>query len=80
MRTSKGARNDYFPANRRLQLPIGLSILILIGLFALAARRASPGALTTVLAAVALFMLVLISRLLTPASAMPYALWPFSRS
>lgn len=51
----------YFPAMVALKLPIGLSILILIGLFAFATRRAPPDAFTTVLAAVALFMLVLIS-------------------
>jgi len=51
----------YFPAMVVLKLPIGLSILILIGLFAFATRRAPPDAFTTVLAAVALFMLVLIS-------------------
>jgi len=51
----------YFPAMVALKLPIGLSVLILIGLFAFATRRAPPDAFTTVLAAVALFMLVLIS-------------------
>jgi len=51
----------YFPAMVALKLPIGLSILILIGLFALATRRSPPDAFTTVLPAVALFMLVLIS-------------------
>ena len=51
----------YFPAMIALKLPIGLSILILIGLFAFATRHAPPDASSTVLAAVALFMLVLIS-------------------
>lgn len=51
----------YFPAMIALKLPIGLSILILIGFFAFATRRAPPDAFTTVLAAVVLFMLVLIS-------------------
>ena len=51
----------YFPAMIALKLPIGLSILILIGLFAFATRSAPPDVFTTVLAAVALFMLVLIS-------------------
>ena len=44
-----------------LKLPIGLSVLILIGFLAFATRRAPPDAAITVLAAVALFMLVLIS-------------------
>jgi hypothetical protein len=51
----------YFPAMVALKLPIGLSIVILIGLFASATRRSPPDAFTTVLAAVALFTLVLIS-------------------
>lgn len=51
----------YFPAMVALKLPIELTILILIGLFVFAARRAPPDATTTVLAAAALFMLVLIS-------------------
>src|SRR5579863_1873128 len=51
----------YFPAMIALKLPIGLSILVLIGLFAFATHRAPPDAIATVLAAVALFMLVLIS-------------------
>jgi tetratricopeptide (TPR) repeat protein len=51
----------YFPAMVALKLPIGLSILILIGLFACATRRAPPDASATVLAALALFTLVLIS-------------------
>ena len=51
----------YFPAMVALKLPIGLSILILIGLFAFATRHAPPDAFFTVLAAVGLFMLVLIS-------------------
>jgi hypothetical protein len=51
----------YFPVMVALKLPIGLSILVMIGLFACATRRAPPDAFTTVLAAVALFMLVLIS-------------------
>jgi len=51
----------YFPAMVALKLPIGLSILILIGLFAFSTRRAPLDAFTTVLAAVALFTLVLIS-------------------
>ena len=51
----------YFPAMIALKLPIGLSILILIGLFAFGRKRAPPDAVITVLAAVALFMLVLIS-------------------
>src|SRR6516225_9625077 len=51
----------YFPAMVALKLPIGLSILILIGLFAFFMRRAPPDAFTTVFAAVALFTLLLIS-------------------
>jgi len=51
----------YFPAMVALKLPIGLSILILIGFFAFATRRAPSDAFTTILAAVVLFMLVLIS-------------------
>jgi len=51
----------YFPAMVALKLPIGLSILILIGLFAFSTRRAPPDAFTTVFAAVALFTLLLIS-------------------
>ena len=51
----------YFPAMIALKLPIGLSLLVLIGLFAFATHRAPPDAITTVLAAVALFLLVLIS-------------------
>jgi len=51
----------YFPAMVALKLPIGLSILILIGLFAFAARCVPPDAFSTVLGAVALFIVVLIS-------------------
>lgn len=51
----------FFPAMAALKLPIGLTILILIGLFAFATHRAPPDAIVTLLAALALFMLVLIS-------------------
>jgi hypothetical protein len=51
----------YFPAMIALKLPIGLSVLILIGFFAFGKRRAPPDAAITVVAAVALFMLVLIA-------------------
>lgn len=51
----------YFPLMIALKLPIGLSILILIGLFAFATRRAPPDAVITVLSAAVLFMLVLIA-------------------
>ena len=51
----------YFPAMVALKLPIGSSILILIGLFAFAMRRTPRDSAITVLAAAALFMLVLIS-------------------
>ena len=51
----------YFPAMVALKVPIGLSVLILIGAFAFTTRRAPADAFSTVLAAVALFTLVLIS-------------------
>jgi hypothetical protein len=51
----------YFPAMIALKLPIGLSVLILMGLLAFAKRRTPPDATVTVLAAAALFMLVLIA-------------------
>jgi hypothetical protein len=51
----------YFPAMLALKLPIGLTILILIGFFAFAKRHSPPDVVTTVLAATGLFMLVLIS-------------------
>jgi hypothetical protein len=51
----------YFPAMIALKLPLGLSVLILIGFLAFATRRASPEAAITVLAAAAFFMLVLIA-------------------
>jgi len=51
----------YFPVMVALKLPIGLSVLILIGLFAFARRREPSDAVITVLAAAASFMLVLIA-------------------
>lgn len=51
----------YFPAMIALKLPIGLSVLILIGLLAFARRRAPPNAAITVLAAAACFMVALVA-------------------
>jgi len=51
----------YFPAMIALKLPFGLSVLILIGLFAFAKGRAPADAAITVLAAATLFILVLVT-------------------
>ncbi|MGA8598660.1 MAG: hypothetical protein WB676_28425 [Bryobacteraceae bacterium] len=51
----------YFPAMIALKLPIGLAAFVLIGLFAVAARRVPTEGVETVLAAAALFVVVLIA-------------------
>jgi hypothetical protein len=50
----------YFPAMIALKLPIGLTAFVLMGLFAVAARRVPTEGVKTVLAAAALFLLILI--------------------
>jgi len=51
----------YFPAMVALKLPIGLTCLVLVGLFAFAARRVSSEGFMTVLSAAVLFLLVLLA-------------------
>ncbi|HKC00862.1 MAG TPA: hypothetical protein VKD23_18915 [Terriglobales bacterium] len=51
----------YFPAMIGLKLPLGLTAVVLMGLFAFAARRVPTDAVVTILAAAALFLLVLIA-------------------
>lgn len=53
----------FFPAMIALKLPIGLGVLVLIGLLAFFTRRVPPGSalgLTTILAAALLFLFVLV--------------------
>jgi tetratricopeptide (TPR) repeat protein len=51
----------YFPAMLALKLPIGLSVLVMIGLVAVVTGSAAPDAAITLLAAAGVFMGVLIS-------------------
>ncbi len=58
--TGSGPRY-YFPAMIALKLPIGLTALILIGLFAIATRRVALAGAPTVFCAAIFFLLVLIA-------------------